>query len=408
MAVQPAYQNAIWMFDDASGRTATNKLNTSALVDLALNGGFETAGAGGADVWAWWMETVGNGAIADETTIVHSGGHAVKLTAGSSANTFVQPVNVDNSALFYFRVLPGMSVTLSFWTRGDGSNAGRYLIKDKTHNTNIVAVKSTEVSGTTYTQIIETFTTPAGCYDLNIALYCPTVNGGIAYFDDFSVVGTMRLDGIYAAAGVTYGQPGPISGYASVALSGADTSVLVGSPAYNAKFNGDKGSVICWGKVDGAARWNDTSTHRYLYHIKARPSSIHYVAVGTQKTATNRIGWLRNAGGTAYTKYYDFTPAGTTDWFCMGMTWDVTSTPKRIACYLYTAADKMWQKVSDEEPAVGNEHWDQVTYPADDLNADVLGGTGLATQEWIGNGGPIVEWAGVALSDGEMRMVMTP
>src|SRR3990172_7900670 len=46
-----------------------------------LNPGFEVAGAGGADIWANWVETAGDGALANETTEVHSGVDAAKMTA---------------------------------------------------------------------------------------------------------------------------------------------------------------------------------------------------------------------------------------------------------------------------------------------------------------------------------------
>jgi hypothetical protein len=410
-STQTAFRNAIWMMDDVTGRLATSKDTLSVNADLILNGNFDKSGAGGADIWANWTEFVGDGTIADETIVVPDGEtHAAKLTAGTSFNTFLRPM--DNAsislALFYIRVNPGMSLTFRFWTRGDGTNAGRILVRDQTHNSNIIALKSTGVPGTAYTEVSETFTVPAGCYGLNIALYCPETNGGICYFAGVRLEGDMTLDGIYSPAGIAYGQSGPINNYTAVSCNGTDTHVLVGSVAYNQKFNGNKGSAIAWGKLDGASRWNDLTTHRYLYHIKSTPSLIHYVCMGKPQTAANRLYWIRNAGGSLYAKNYDFPSGGTTDWFCMGMVWDVLSTPKRIACYLYTHADRVWQKISDEAPAVGNEVWDQSVNPVDGENAELLAGTNLSTQEWIGYGGPIAEWGGVCLSDSEMQRVMTP
>ena len=41
--------------------------SNGALTELIANGGFETAGEGGADVFGTWVESAGNGAIAVET-----------------------------------------------------------------------------------------------------------------------------------------------------------------------------------------------------------------------------------------------------------------------------------------------------------------------------------------------------
>jgi hypothetical protein len=52
------------------------------------NAGFETAGAGGADVFANWTEQVaGASSIADEGALVHGGSHAAKMTVDGSNST---------------------------------------------------------------------------------------------------------------------------------------------------------------------------------------------------------------------------------------------------------------------------------------------------------------------------------
>ena len=51
------------------------------LSELVVNPGFETAGGGGADVFANWEENAGHGGdISDEGVIVHSGSHACKIS----------------------------------------------------------------------------------------------------------------------------------------------------------------------------------------------------------------------------------------------------------------------------------------------------------------------------------------
>src|SRR3990170_1049333 len=72
-----------WPLWEASGAVATDQ----AVNEHLVNGGFETAGAGGADVWGSWTETAGDGALANETTLVHGGSDAAKITAGGNAQT---------------------------------------------------------------------------------------------------------------------------------------------------------------------------------------------------------------------------------------------------------------------------------------------------------------------------------
>ena len=146
--------------------------------NLVANPGFETAGAGAPDYFGSWDETAGDGAIA--RTLVagqfYLGVAAAKLTAGASANTKVAITLTD---LVAATVYP-----LSFWTRGDGTYAGRYGVYDVTNSADITAATSTGVTSATYAQKVTSFTTPAGCTSARIDLWCPSTNTGIAYFDD--------------------------------------------------------------------------------------------------------------------------------------------------------------------------------------------------------------------------------
>ncbi len=147
--------------------------------EIVGNPGFETAGTGGADVWDGWTEDAGNGALANETTLVHGGSDAAKITAGAGANTYVVQFPACVAERTY---------ALSFWTRGDGTNQGRYLVNDITGGyVPIISLRNTGNATTTYTQVINTFRTPAACVNIGIYLYCSTVNTGIAYFDDVTI-----------------------------------------------------------------------------------------------------------------------------------------------------------------------------------------------------------------------------
>ena len=299
-----------------------------------------------------------------------------------------------------------MALSLKFWTRGDGTNAGRYGVYDFTHSANIIAATSTGVTGTSYTQVTANFAVPAGCYDIQIRFFSPVAVGGIAYFDDVELTGNMTLSGVYAPSGITYGQPGPIAGLTAVEGDGVNSHIYIGSKAFNSLMDGDVGSAIVWGKVKAAAQWTDATTHRYLFHNKSMPLNTLYIVMGKQTDLSDGLRWVRSDGTDAHTVSYSFTPSGTLDWFCMGMTCDVTSTPKRIACYLYILATKTFVVVSDSEPATGEAAWNKVTNPSDGAPCDFMAGTNLTTQEWIGYESVTALWNGVALSTAEMQGVM--
>ena len=142
------------------------------------NPGFEIAGAGGADVWANWEE-IGHGTIEDETSIVHGGSHAAKFTIVDIGHTcgVRQDITVVASTAYILKV----------WTRGDGTNAGRYTILDNTNDQFIGGVNSTGITEANYGLMTKTFTTPVGCVSIRIDFYVPAITGAYCYFDDVSL-----------------------------------------------------------------------------------------------------------------------------------------------------------------------------------------------------------------------------
>jgi len=392
-----------WPLWDAAGRNCTELTGKTASIDLAYNGGFEIAGAGGADVWAYTNEGVGTGAIADETTLVHEGGseHAAKLTAGSSANTYIQL----NSGTV--RVTPGISITLSMWTRGDGTNAGRYSVQDQTNSVFIRTAVSTGITGETYTQVDYSFTVPAGCYMLAITLWCPTTDTGIAYFDDVAVTcAAQPATGSYQPTGITYGQASPVAGKTATAHNGVDSAIYIGTGTFASLWNGNVGSAISWGKIDTAGTWTDAAL-RYTFHVKGRQNQQYYIVLG-RTTVNHQLQWARKAGGASGASVtYTFNPTGTANWFYQGMTWDMGSDPKKLRCYFYVPGEVAWTKFYDDTPATGIEDWDTGVSTPDDANT-VLAGGSLTAQEWIGLCGPKALWNGVVLTDAQMQRVMTP
>ncbi len=180
-----AYAPPGWRLDAAQGYTTLQGQPLSA-VELVANGGFETAGGGGADVFADWTEVVnGAGAVASSAT-AHGGSAAVQLTNNGSDSTSFGKVFQS------FACDPATEYTLSFWTRGDGSHCGQWRLQDAdvvlAMDGYIVGVTDTLVTGTTWTQVTKTFRTPEYTTTLRIDLLSPLAGGGAyALFDDVSI-----------------------------------------------------------------------------------------------------------------------------------------------------------------------------------------------------------------------------
>lgn len=170
-----------------------------------LNSGFEAYAGGAQDdglvnTFSYWLPG-GSDGIADATATVHGGSNALKLIAGVSFDKLMRTIA-------YF-VTPNSIMEWRFWTRGDGTYAGRYKVYNFTQSKDIIAVTSTGVTGTAYTEKIITFLVPEGCYQAQLFVYCPAVNTASAYYDDMTF---KRLQEFYllgpttntAGAGVTY------------------------------------------------------------------------------------------------------------------------------------------------------------------------------------------------------------
>lgn len=157
--------------------------------ELTTNGNFETGGVGGADVFGTWGETAGDGTIADGGA-GHGGAAHALLTSGATMNTELDQ-SITTVALEPY--------TLEFWTKGDGTNAGRYQIYNNTGAADIVATASTSVTADTWTKLRVPFIAPASCVSVLIRLWGPAVNGGHAHFDDVTVLAPSHVNYIEVA-----------------------------------------------------------------------------------------------------------------------------------------------------------------------------------------------------------------
>lgn len=143
--------------------------------DKLTNSDFETAGGGGADVFSWWTEFVGTGAITQDTTTFYSGAKSLKLLAGSTKNTYLNSPNVT--------VTPGQPYLWTFYTYGDGSNDGKYSVYDITHSKFLLQGHFTRHAGTSFRRREVLFIPPAGCTAVQLFFLCPAVDTGFVIND---------------------------------------------------------------------------------------------------------------------------------------------------------------------------------------------------------------------------------
>lgn len=159
--------------------------SNGALTELITNGGFETAGGGGADVFGTLVEAAGNGAIASEAGAgnFHGGAKSAKLTTGADGLVKVSQ-DITTVALYTY--------TFTYWVKGDGAtNKVRHQIIDKTHSTDILPIASAVYTPTaTWQQITVSFQAPTGCVSTTIVIAGAAAAGAICYVDDVSVYPT--------------------------------------------------------------------------------------------------------------------------------------------------------------------------------------------------------------------------
>lgn len=83
------------------------------MVDLVQNGGFETVGAGGSDVFSWWAESnAGSSVIVRDTTDFYAGSASCRIDMDSSAsNAYISgPVNLEVGKRYRLRFAAKCSV----------------------------------------------------------------------------------------------------------------------------------------------------------------------------------------------------------------------------------------------------------------------------------------------------------
>lgn len=161
------------------------KLTTGFNHNRLVNPGFEIVGTDGFDTW---VETTGiAGGIYDDKSDPHSGQHCAKVVNGIGATV--------TSLLDQYFVPDGSGVTysLQFWSKGDGSNAPTYRVFQS--STNLIATTSVgSVTGTWYLTSASFTTISTNAVLVRLAV--PGVANATAYFDDVLVMPAVSYAGV--------------------------------------------------------------------------------------------------------------------------------------------------------------------------------------------------------------------
>lgn len=149
------------------------------LTNTILNPDFTILGGGGADVFANWTESVGSGTIVADGTIFHGERYSCRLTGSIGNNTYIAgDLGVST---------PGYGLIITFWSRGNGTTAGRWAIYDNAHGNYLVDITSTGNVTTTWYQYQAEVVLPSGWTGGSLRFYCPGTGTGSAWFDDVFV-----------------------------------------------------------------------------------------------------------------------------------------------------------------------------------------------------------------------------
>ncbi len=175
-----------WTFDsDGYGELQNRPLTGT---EIITNGGFEvftgTEDDTAEDSWTGWIvDHYGIEAKALAVTGAHGGSYAVKLLTGSTGGKtdycYVDSVNTVTGSTEY---------TLSYWAKGDGTNQGTLRIwHNSTPAEPISPLLYSGVTGSTWTKITYTFTTPANVTSISLVFYSPDAANSYCFVDDVSL-----------------------------------------------------------------------------------------------------------------------------------------------------------------------------------------------------------------------------
>jgi len=316
MEIQPSHMIGFLPLWEASGAVAEAivAVDTGNRNNLVQNGGFETAGT---PVFYYWSSYVPNGSIVDETVIVHSGSHSCKIVQGASGLTTLYR-NIAPCAV-------GQTYELRFWTRGDGTNAGRYAFYNATTTANIGSIVSTGISGTDWAEVVAQVVIPDGCANVGIRLYPANVVGAEVYLDDVTfkradteVLAAAGRNGAYTS--VTLGQAG-FDGNICPAYDGSVSACSINTHDWRDILNRDEGTLSIWFRITDDAIWTD-GISRNLINIGQDGNNLIQVY---RTTANNAITSTRIVSGSGRGNALSRQIHGMFGWNNLVLSWSVSN-----------------------------------------------------------------------------------
>jgi hypothetical protein len=277
--------------------------------ELLSNTGFESAGGGGADVFANWSEATSGrtSSVSDETVNFHTGAHSAGLSAfgdGASYASIAQNIVTTASTAY----------VLSFWVfdLGTGTSELSYSIYDNTGSASIKTGNVVMTGAAGWTQRTITFTTPAGCISTEIKFIVGPFSSfttAMYYVDDVSAKAsagsTSRVETL--AEYISSGNRDLIAfsgGEAYDVTSGSSPTLLSGgamAPFTNSRFqwvNFD-GKI---GFVNGAEnlQWNGTSLTALTIDDGTGPPAAALTPVGVNVFKNRTWFWEENSQSVWY------------------------------------------------------------------------------------------------------------
>lgn len=273
-----------------------------------VGSGSDTGGTITTDVFANWSTTVSLGGLVSlDTSVKHAGNNSVKCTTASASSDQKVFQSITTSASTRYK--------LTFWTYGDGTNAGNYAVYDNSNAAYLVAVTTTGVTAGAWTQVTMYFTTVAGGISTQLIFYGKSVTGAVAYFDDISVKQVTAsntflnwVEVIGGSSTVTADTATPYAGTnsAKITLDAASSftslyqNVITANHKYKATVYAKSASAGAYGRVDFgiAAAAINTLTLTTSYAL--------YTIYGTATDATFRLTRAGTPGAIALT-YDDVT-----------------------------------------------------------------------------------------------------
>lgn len=168
------------------------------------------------------------------------------------------------------------------------------------------------------------FVKGGGTYGSKVLSYNPFaywIMGEASGTDSICQVDTNQ-NGTYS--NVTLGQPGIGDGNTCPDFNGTNSVNNIYSATLNTNYDPTLGSIVIWGKVEAAA-WTD-GLIRTLAYVSA--DAQNYVNV-FKSSVNGRLEVRYRAN--SVTEIVQINGLNTTDWFLLGMTWNVAG--DRVRCY---------------------------------------------------------------------------